>query len=238
MHNRIVAHNWRANVDMQIILDKKAAIRYMVKYATKGEKASLSLSNLYKSVLNNAKDDDNPTTKLRSLMLKSIAGNRDIGQSEVCRLLLSEPLYSSSFSYVYLSLDINSKQIKITNNDEDNITSKSLTDYFANRYNDSIVKDELDNIFNIIDFAKIFSVKKDKLVKNPSPELIVVITRPTVKFIPNDINKHKDYCYYQMIKYSNWNLNNQNQLLDKNNSVSIWTEFLLNAPESVKNSIR
>ena len=35
-HNRLTAHNWRGNVDMQIILDQQAAINYMVKYVTKG----------------------------------------------------------------------------------------------------------------------------------------------------------------------------------------------------------
>ncbi len=37
VHNRIVAQNWRGNVDMQIILDQQAAINYMVKYVTKGK---------------------------------------------------------------------------------------------------------------------------------------------------------------------------------------------------------
>jgi hypothetical protein len=36
IHNRLICHHWRANVDMQIILDVSAAINYMVKYATKG----------------------------------------------------------------------------------------------------------------------------------------------------------------------------------------------------------
>ncbi|RNA33426.1 ATP-dependent DNA helicase PIF1, partial [Brachionus plicatilis] len=43
MHNRLICHHWRGNVDMQVILDKSAAINYMVKYATKGEKAGQSL---------------------------------------------------------------------------------------------------------------------------------------------------------------------------------------------------
>jgi hypothetical protein len=37
VHNRLLCHHWRANVDMQIILDISAAISYMVKYATKGK---------------------------------------------------------------------------------------------------------------------------------------------------------------------------------------------------------
>lgn len=37
MHNRLITQNWRANTDMQIILDISACINYMVKYATKGK---------------------------------------------------------------------------------------------------------------------------------------------------------------------------------------------------------
>ena len=43
MHNRFICQNWRGNTDMQMILDRNAAIRYMVKYATKGN----NLINLY-----------------------------------------------------------------------------------------------------------------------------------------------------------------------------------------------
>ena len=83
MHNRIICQNWCANVDMQIILDQAAAIAYMVKYATKAEKAGSSLTDLYRTVILNAKEDDNTLTKLRSLMLKTVTGKRDLGQCEV-----------------------------------------------------------------------------------------------------------------------------------------------------------
>ena len=83
MHNRITAAAWRANVDMQIIIDRSAAINYMVKYVTKGEKAGNRLSELYNSVILHSDETDNPTKKLRSLMLKSVANKRDIGQFEV-----------------------------------------------------------------------------------------------------------------------------------------------------------
>ena len=36
VHNRSLFHHWRANMDMQIIIDSTAAINYMVKYACKG----------------------------------------------------------------------------------------------------------------------------------------------------------------------------------------------------------
>ena len=106
IHNRVIAANWRANVDMQVIIDARAAIEYMVKYVGKGEKSSNRLNDVFNSVISHASDGDNPITKLRSLMLKSVGGKRDLGQCEVSRLLLSEPLYSSPFEFVTVSLKL------------------------------------------------------------------------------------------------------------------------------------
>ncbi|RNA33425.1 ATP-dependent DNA helicase PIF1 [Brachionus plicatilis] len=64
MHNRLICHHWRGNVDMQVILDKSAAINYMVKYATKGEKAGQSLCKMFNDVIENSSQDDNPQTKI------------------------------------------------------------------------------------------------------------------------------------------------------------------------------
>ena len=54
-------------------------IAYMVKYATEGEKAGQEFNKLYKDIISASKDDDNPQSKMRSLMIRSIAGKRDIG---------------------------------------------------------------------------------------------------------------------------------------------------------------
>ena len=62
IHNRTICNEWRANVDMQIILDQSAARHYMVKYITNGEKAGQQLTNLLKDVCNNLKEEDNPQT--------------------------------------------------------------------------------------------------------------------------------------------------------------------------------
>ena len=37
---RLALSQWRANIDFQIILDWDQAVRYMVKYVSKGEKRS------------------------------------------------------------------------------------------------------------------------------------------------------------------------------------------------------
>ena len=42
-HNRSMQQSWRANVDMQVIVDVEACVRYMAKYAAKGEQKSKAL---------------------------------------------------------------------------------------------------------------------------------------------------------------------------------------------------
>ena len=103
---RIISENWSTNIDFQIILDQAAAISYMVKYASKAERAGISLNDLYQPVILNSDQNDNPASKLRSVMLKKVSGKLDLGQCEVCRLLMSEPLFFSTFEYVTQSLEL------------------------------------------------------------------------------------------------------------------------------------
>ncbi len=86
-----------------------------------------------------------------------------------------------------------------------------------------------------------FTIKNNRLVKNPNPELIVVITKPTVKydlFLSPSIDNKKKYCYYQMVKYSNWSNENKNLLIDKENSIHVWNNFLISAPDEVKKAVK
>ena len=182
MHNRLICHLWRANVDMQMILDKHAAVTYMVKYATKGEKAGTNITKLYKDVIGASTDEDNPQSKLRSVMLKSIAGKRDLGQCEVSRLLLSEPLYHSSFNYVTINTDLDSREVNLDKDaDSDDLaTKKSIIDYYAERKTISEIQHLLHDSINLIDFIKIFNIKKNKLILRENSQKCVVITYPRV----------------------------------------------------------
>ena len=147
---------------MQIIWDRNAAINYMAKYAAKCEKTSNKITQLYKDVIGPASQDDNPQTKIRSLMIKSIAGKRDLGQCLISRLLLSEPLYHSSFNYVYLSTDLFTKELNLDKNvpDDAEATKRSIIDFYAYRYNNPRLQNSLENIYNLIDFVRKFTLKK------------------------------------------------------------------------------
>ena len=112
-------------------------------------------------------EDDNPITKLRALMLKSVSGKRDLGQCEVSRLLMSEPLYSSSFEYITLSLEFKltreiNTSIGAVNSDKP-ATIDTLLDCFANRMNNKKLENILIEIPNFYTFAKKFKIFKGKL---------------------------------------------------------------------------
>jgi hypothetical protein len=94
-------------------------------------------------------------------MLKSIANKRDIGQCEVSRLLLSEPLYSSSFEFVTISLKMcQDKQLLPITAETDNnaVVTKTLMESFANRYAISHIQRLLDQNPNLYTFAKMFNI--------------------------------------------------------------------------------
>jgi hypothetical protein len=240
VHNRLICQNWRGNVDMQIILDQHAAINYMVKYATKGEKAGDSLSKLFYDIIGSSSEEDNPTTKLRSLMLKSIAGKRDIGQCEVSRLLFSDNMYHSSFSYISQTTDLDSREVNIQQISDENApaTKKSMIDYFAHRKSDASLQPYLNEIVNLVEFARLFQIKNNSIIQRPDAYKTVVVTYPRVRYNPNNIEKLKEYCYRQMIKYSSWDISNIDVIRDKNTAIQRWNTFLKTASPEILATIK
>ncbi len=97
-------------------------------------------------------------------MLKTVSGKRDLGQCEVSRLLLSGPLYSSSFQYITQSLELHvSKLVKIHNNKEnsDSVTNKSLIERYSHRAENAFMFEG-----NLYDFVKKFKIFKGKFFNN------------------------------------------------------------------------
>jgi hypothetical protein len=178
VHNRVAAHHWRGNVDFQIILDQHAAISYMVKYAAKGEKSSSSLNELFKTVIFHAKEDDNAQTKIKSVMMKTVSGTRDLGRGEVSRLLFSDPLYHSSFEYVVQSLDLNqSREMNNLNSTNTTIaTNQTIMDFYVNRLTNALLIHTIP--YNLIKFCLEFKVNKGQLQNRKRPEKTIIVTYP------------------------------------------------------------
>jgi hypothetical protein len=231
-HNRLICHHWRGNVDMSIILDKHRATSYMVKYATKGEKAGKALTQTFKDVIGPASLDENPISKLRSIMIKSVAGKRDIGQCEISRLLMSQPLFHSSFNYVTISTDLEKKEINISRNQSPNepATKKSLIDFYAHRKTNKKLENYLDRINCLITFVQLFQLNaKNELELRKNSEKTIVITYPKFRFNPDNPEMNKYYCFHNMIKYSDWTIENIDDITNIETAINRWQSFLKTA---------
>ena len=73
--------HWTANVDLQAIIDTDQCIRYMAKYAAKGELKSQSASEILSVCVNRLIDTDMASSALRRAMIQ-VVGERDIGSQK------------------------------------------------------------------------------------------------------------------------------------------------------------
>jgi hypothetical protein len=197
------------------------------------------LNQIFKSVVSHATLEDNPTSKIRSLMLKSVAGNRDLGQCEISRLLMSEPHYRSSFCHVTVSLEINIREIDCqTYCESAPATKNSLLDYYSRRKSNPLLAKYDHLLLNFLEFTKYFHVSKNQLCISEKPDLTVVITMPSVHYQPEIREVYSHYCYYQIIKYSSWTIDDVAEITNLNTAIERWENFLIMAPDSVKNALR
>ena len=174
--------HWRANVDLQAIVDTDQCIRYMAKYATKCEPRSQSATEILSLCVNKLLDTDMAATALRSAMIQ-VVGERDIGSQETAHLLLGKPLYSSTFSFLCVSLD-GSRRVQTGQDENDNqgdeALDPSVLDTYAVRAN---CQEQTPNILdlNLFQFASAYYVSKRELKRRKQE----VIIRTFPNFSPN-----------------------------------------------------
>ena len=98
--------HWTAKVDLQVIIDTDQCIRYMAKYATKGELKSQSASEILSVCVNTLNDTFNDTdmasSALRRAMIQ-VVGERDIGSQKNCTPAPWKTI-GKPFFYILISL--------------------------------------------------------------------------------------------------------------------------------------
>ena len=199
-HQRLQLQAWRANCDIQLILDHHACIEYLAKYASKGENMSSVVRDAFVSVVNKLTDESDPKVAVRKLLIKMMkaVGERDMSMQEVMHQILSLKLFSSSFNVITVSLD-GSRKCKVENNVL--TTEPSTLDYYAERMN-YCPQSEVEFLnMNFIGFVSNYTIVKDELRKHKSQ--VIVRTIPNYSANPNGINYAK-FCKYQLIKYRPW----------------------------------
>ena len=98
--------HWRANVDIQVIVDVTACACYLV---SKSEPRSKATSEVFSNCIRSLSSTSTATSAFRKCMIQSV-GERDYSAQETAHLLLSLPLYSCTYNFITVSLD-GSKQI-------------------------------------------------------------------------------------------------------------------------------
>ena len=95
-HHPTQLMGWRANCDIQLIIDHHAHIEYLSKYAAKGEPRSPILKNTFNAVMKNASSFNNPHKVIKKIMMRTL-GERDFSAQETMHLLLSLKMYGTTF---------------------------------------------------------------------------------------------------------------------------------------------
>ena len=199
-HQRVQLQGWRANCDIQPVIDYHACLAYLTKYASKGEPRSTVMKTAFNSIVRNCNSDSSPTKRI----MKSL-GQRDFSAQETMHHLLSLKLVSSSFNVVPISLD-GSRKIKANAANEDVATNNSLLDVYANR---TIYAESIPHIMtlNFITFATKYKLVNSKLTAQSQNAV------PRVFPVYSSNNKGPNfplYCKYHLLRYKPWQTTQDN----------------------------
>lgn len=195
-NQRLQLQGWRANCDIQVIIDYHSCLEYIAKYASKGETMSSVAKDAFTSVLSDPENVD-ANRAIKKIMMKAV-GQGDMSIQEVMHQILSIKLVSSSFQVISTSLD-NSR--KITPADRNTLeTEATLLDLYAKR---TQFESKFPGISkcNFVQFASNYYKKKQSLAKRSAPVVLKIFP----KFLCNPKGPNYDlYCKYQLLKYKPW----------------------------------
>ena len=71
-HQRVQVQGWRANCDIQVVIDHHACVEYLAKYAAKGEPKSQQLKETFNAVIKSSSFEDEPNKVIKKLMMQSL----------------------------------------------------------------------------------------------------------------------------------------------------------------------
>ena len=187
---------WRANCDIQVIIDYHSCLEYIAKYASKGETMSSVAKNAFTSVLSDPENVD-ANRAIKKIMMKAV-GQRDMSIQEVMHQILSIKLVGSSFQVISTSLDNSRKITPAYRNTLE--TEATLLDLYAKR---TQFESKFPGISkcNFVQFASNYYKKKQSLAKRFAPVVLKIF--PKLSCNPKGPN-YDLYCKYQLLKYKPW----------------------------------
>ena len=204
-HQQLQLQGWRANCDIQVVIDHYACVEYLTKYAAKGEPRSPVLKQAFNSIMQNVDNSTDPRKAIKKVVMKSL-GERDYAAQETMHHLMSLKLHSSSFKVIPVSLNGSRRVRDISCVEEgEPCTDYSLLDVYANREQYDTSPEVLS--MNFVQFATTYKVVNNKLTK--LPENVIPRIFPTYSPNPKGPNFGL-YCKYQLLRYKPWKTNQNN----------------------------
>ncbi|KAJ7351752.1 hypothetical protein OS493_035694 [Desmophyllum pertusum] len=132
-NQQLQLQGWRANCDIQVVIDHYSCVEYLTKYAAKGEPRSPMLKKTFNYIVDSVHGNGDSHKAIKKVVMKTI-GERDYAAQETMHHLLSLKLHRSSFNVIPVSLNGSRKICHNTSIENDGIcTSNSLLDYYASR---------------------------------------------------------------------------------------------------------
>ena len=180
-HQQLQLQGWRANWDIQVIIDHYACVEYLTKYASKGEPRSPILKQAFNSIVQNVDSNIDPCRTIKKVVMKSL-GERDFAAQETMHHLLSLKLHSSSFKVMPVCVNGSRRVCDTASIDEGELcTDYSLLDVYANREQYASSQDIIN--MNFVQFATAYKVVNNELTR--LPEKIIPRIFPTYSPSPN-----------------------------------------------------
>ena len=142
-HSRAIMEVWRANMDIQLILDAGKVAEYMTKYVTKPESdMPISFRNMIRYIMQNQLANGNNVQSTMRIAMSKLFGERMLSRQETSHLIFSLPMVSSSHNFVRVNTKNESRLIASTRNNTSPDPLKTLIDLYC-------VRTDSSNWFNI-----------------------------------------------------------------------------------------
>ena len=222
-HQHLQLQGWRANCDIQLVIDHYACVEYLTKYAVKGEPQSPMLKQAFNSIVQNVHSNTDPHRAIKKVVMKYL-GERDYAAQATMHHLLSLKLHSSSFKVMPVSLN-GSRRVCNTAEEGESCTNYSLLDVYANR--EQYENSQLIMNTNFVEFATTYKVVNNELTK--LPENVIPRIFPTYSPNPKGPNFGL-YCKYQLLRYKPWQTTRNNawggQEATDEILINSWQDFL------------
>lgn len=185
-YNPFVTQVWRGNTDFSPIISKDAVLKYISKYASKGEYASESYREILNQIVGRASVDTPAATLIRRLLVSSVA-ERNYSAQEIMHLLMGWPLCHASRIIIVLSINNDWRRVQRQQ-------TNSLVDHYSRRPAD---KEEL----SLFDFAKNYSVSANRYIERTKECIVRII--PLLK-LTDDSEANEEFYKQQCKLYIPW----------------------------------